>query len=1523
MQAFNTVIINWENAFAAQYQIQWTNEDPATSPTWNVAATNNAGAGGTETVTFNTVQARYIRLFATKRSGTFGYSLFEFQVYNVPTCGGPTERYTISTANTNLVLDNVLGLTWTRTIETDTDPGSQFTGISAAAYCSSINMRLPTKTEALGISGSNNAACAFKGPWSTWTSTVDPNDATETAIVNFDGSTTFNVTNNFPGATLCTVATGSGTSGVQAPVIETQPQAATVAVGESASFTVVATANPAPSYQWLNNGNPITGATGAVYTTPPTVANDNGSQFSVIVSNGGGMVTSAPALLTVTNGSCSTVPTTPGAPTALATSPSLVSLNWSGSTAVSGCSVSYNVYRSTTSGFTPAAGNLVNSGQTATSLMDSGLLAATTYYYVVEAVDAAGNSAPSAQVSAKTLAPTSCTTVPTAPTGLTATAASASSIGLTWTAVTAPGSCTISSYNVYGSTTSGFTPSSANLISAGVTGTSYTNTGLTASTTYYYVVEAVDEDGASAASSQSSATTSAGAPVPDFMLGVSSAALSVTAGNTGTEMVTVTPENGFPTTSPVTFACSGLPNGTTCSFTPATVAANGTIVSSLTINTSLMSAGLRYKPGPLFPGSVLAAALYFFGRKKRRNLQMLMGLSLVALILLAGCGVAPQHSTSTVTVTATSGSLQHTTTFTLTVSTPNPPAGSAAVRTNSGSMLPGSVLALSLCFFDRKRRRLVQSASVMSLLGVALLSGCGAGTTGAPPAGGASNTPTPTMPSISTQPMSQTVSAGQTATFSVVAAGTAPLSYQWLSNGSAISGANGASYTTPATTAQNNGTNYTVMVSNGAGSVTSSAAVLTVTSSNSCSAVPSVPGSVTGSAISTSQINVSWGASSAGSPCTVSYNVFRSTTSGFTPAASNQVAKGIAGTTFGDTGLAASTTYFYLVEAVDAVGSSAASQQISAATLASSSCSTVPSAPTGLTATVVSANVIGLSWAAVAAPVDCSISSYNLYGSTTSGFTPSSSNLIAAGIMGTGYSNTGLTAATTYYYVVEAVDADGASLASVQASATTPGTGGSGVAPSISMQPASQTVTIGTTATFTVAATGTGPFTYQWMKNGVAVGGATSASYNTPSTTATDNNAAFSVRVSDGGQSVTSANAVLTVNSSPAYTIYPGFIGTDLNNNTHGAWRDDQIYIEILGANVTTNALSWVNYDGTVTAASVADDTAANSLTGPDGKTYPNYAFTLAQSNHLLKLPPLNGGRIYVSMGSPMFIRITPGNPLGYAGPNPLNTSDPNSNVPYDWYEFDWGGTQDALFINTTQVDMFGLPMTLDVWGKGETFHQQTGITESIAALDQEFTAETPAAFQAGQSPISPLRIWAPAHKSFGNGGANANYFDSYVASAWSSYSTTPLTVAFNGRQFTGRSSGSTLTFTEVNPKAANAGEVFVVSQPSTQDIFECAGTMASGVQGNTPQLQDENGVELQLENQICSATNRGVLLNPANWANVSAYYSSAPANFYSQFWHNHSIAGLAYGYSYDDNNNQSTSIVGASPEHMAFGISW
>jgi hypothetical protein len=99
-----------------------------------------------------------------------------------------------------------------------------------------------------------------------------------------------------------------------------------------------------------------------------------------------------------------------------------------------------------------------------------------------------------------------------------------------------------------------------------------------------------------------------------------------------------------------------------------------------------------------------------------------------------------------------------------------------------------------------------------------------------------------------------------------------------------------------------------------------------------CTTAPSVPANLSATAESSSQINLSWTASTAGSGCTVTYNMNQSTTSGFTPSSSNQIASGVTGTSYSATGLAASTTYYYVVEAVDSAGSSAASSQASATT---------------------------------------------------------------------------------------------------------------------------------------------------------------------------------------------------------------------------------------------------------------------------------------------------------------------------------------------------------------------------------------------------------------------------------------------------------------------------------------------------------------------------------------------------------------------------------------------------------------
>ena len=559
---FNTVILYWENAYASQYQIQYSNDQT----NWTTAYTNNAGTGGIEQLTFTTVTARYVRMYGTQRATQYGYSLFEFQVYDVATCGGSTERYTLE--GTNNVLDNVSGLTWQRAETTYTGAdaqGKQYTQLIAQTYCSSVSMRLPTQAEALGISGASSASCAFPLPWSTWTSTVDPQNVGNAAFVTYLGQSSYQVADNFPGGVMCV----QGASGVAPPTITTQPTAVSVAVGKTATFTVAATGTGTLSYQWYRNTLPITGANSASYSIASVAATDNGAQFSVTITNSGVSVVSQQVTLTVTGGSCTVAPTVPGSLTSTTTGATSIELTWTASTADATCPVSYEIFRSTTSGFTPSSTAPIGTAQSAT-YTDTGLIAGTTYYYVVEATDTVGTSAPSSQASA--------------------------------------------------------------LIPA--TGTA----------------------------------------MPDFTLMVTPTAVSVAPGGTTTTSVVISPQNGFSANSAVTFTCSGLPAGTTCNFSAATSSSGNLLSSTLTINAAATAATWRAPGGLLLAGSPLVFGLFFVRRRGQRGGRwlMLVPLVAVALTMLAGCSKNTTTSTggstdSTVTVTATSGSIMHSTTFTLTV----------------------------------------------------------------------------------------------------------------------------------------------------------------------------------------------------------------------------------------------------------------------------------------------------------------------------------------------------------------------------------------------------------------------------------------------------------------------------------------------------------------------------------------------------------------------------------------------------------------------------------------------------------------------------------------------------------------------------------------------------------------------------------------------------------------------------------------------------------------------------------------
>jgi hypothetical protein len=166
-------------------------------------------------------------------------------------------------------------------------------------------------------------------------------------------------------------------------------------------------------------------------------------------------------------------------------------------------------------------------------------------------------------------------------------------------------------------------------------------------------------------------------------------------------------------------------------------------------------------------------------------------------------------------------------------------------------------------------------------------------------------------------------------------------------------------------------------------------------------------------AASNGQVGLSWAASIGAT----SYDIYRATSSG--QEGSTPIATGVTATTFTDTNVSGGTTYFYQVTAVDSAGQSAKSTEVLATV------PQVPAAPTGLAASAGLTNV-GLTWNPVSGTT-----SYNIYRGTSS-----RGESFEISVTGNSFNDTGLTAQTTYYYQVSAVNANGEGAMSPEVSGT-------------------------------------------------------------------------------------------------------------------------------------------------------------------------------------------------------------------------------------------------------------------------------------------------------------------------------------------------------------------------------------------------------------------------------------------------------------------------------------------------------
>ena len=368
-----------------------------------------------------------------------------------------------------------------------------------------------------------------------------------------------------------------------------------------------------------------------------------------------------------------------------------------------------------------------------------------------------------------------------------------------------------------------------------------------------------------------------------------------------------------------------------------------------------------------------------------------------------------------------------------------------------------------------------------------------------------------------------------------------------------------------------------------------------------------------------------------------------------------------------------------------------------------------------------------------------------------------------------------------------------------------------------------------------------------------------------------------------------------------------GSFPLQLVNRTHGRWSDRQIYVTVLGIG-SSGRWSYLRPNGTMAPLDHTMASAPGHLE-KHGRAYPDMSFTLARGSTVRLPATIVGARIYISVGSPMFLAVD-ADDNGWAGPNLLDPSDPNHDVYFDWYELTYRYGVIPFGGNTTQVDMFGLPLVVRLRQRSSRYDRVTGIALTREQVYARYRAEVRPAFR---SLAGRYRILAPhTAPRFGPDGPDHTYLNSEIDAAWSKWADDGFAVNHLGQSFTGRVVGDVLSGT------MDEAQPFSMAKPTSSDVLGCSGALAS---------EGMSTADLALGAVLCAAFSRGVATLPtALWYRPSAYYTHQPDNEYAGFFHSIAIGHRAYGFPYDDVNDQSSVAIlpdADPPSSLTITVGW
>jgi uncharacterized delta-60 repeat protein len=866
------------------------------------------------------------------------------------------------------------------------------------------------------------------------------------------------------------------------PAIAAQPQTTGVNTGGSFTLSVTVTGTSPFTYQWSKNGAPIGGATAATYTVASAAAGDAGN-YTVLVSNGCGSVTSASA--TVTVNPPNVVPS--------------ISAQPQSQTVCVGTNVAFSV---TANGSTPIAYQW--------SLNGAPIAGATAATYSIPVVSTASAGSYTVFVSNSSGNVTSTAATLTVLTPPTVTAQPQS------TSVGTGGSFTLS-VGVSGTSPFTYQWSRNGTPIGGATGANYTVGSASAGDAGTYTVQVSNACGS---------TTSAGAtvtfaqvpnlvghPLPQQVKAGSSASFNVVAlGDAPLSYQWFFNGSAIGGATSQTLVITGVSASNAGNYSVLVSNGAGSASSTNALLTVLTPPVISTPPQTqtVLQGNTLTLATSVTGTDPLSYQWKLNGVDVsgataatltIPNVQLANAGTYSVTISNICAVVTSPGA---------TVTVGIPPAISGGGQPLSQTVCVGTNVSMSvtatgtapLAYQWALNGAPIAGATTAAIIIPAVAAGNAGSYTvqisnahGNVTSSGATLT-VQTPPSILVPPQTTTVLQGNTLNLSVTATGTAPLSYQWKVNGAPITGATGVSLNIPNIQANQAGS-YTVDVINACGTVTSPASTVTV----------GIPPTIVSGGQPQSQVvctgtNVSLSVTASGTaPLGYQWSLNGSPISGATTA------------TLVIPSVATANGGFYTVQISNAHGNVTSS----GATL------TVQTPPSILvppqTTTVLQGNTLNLSVTATGtAPLSYQ---WKVNGAPISGATTSVLSL------------SNIQASQAGSYTVDVTNPCG--------TITSPGsTVTVGIPPAIAggAQPQSQVVCVGTNVAMSVTASGTAPLSYQWSFNGAAINGATAATLVIPFVT-TANDGLYTVFVSNAHGSVTSVGATLTVQTPPSILIAP------------------------------------------------------------------------------------------------------------------------------------------------------------------------------------------------------------------------------------------------------------------------------------------------------------------------------------------------------------------------------------------------